>query len=269
MAILRDLGDANEGDFSRAPPVGTPLQRQIRAHYTRVDGSLNYSGYFSEMLGFPVDSSDFDSASGDDNGSSGSGSSSDCVIISPSSFIGKRSEGSFAIVAVGSEVTMEVSSIYQSAESVARFREKHDVSGEFDEEEVILEPVEAGEYVTAVHNTEPAFFYMYTHFIKDFHLYFPFTEFQLSMLRVLNVAPTQLSPNSWSFIKAYELVCFGLDIASPSVAVFFSFYQIKALFPNSVVSLSGQPNRGLFSLYSSNYKNYKDTFVRVRGGDRG
>jgi hypothetical protein len=145
---------------------------------------------------------------------------------------------------------MEVSSIYRSAESVASFREKHDVSGEFDEEEVILEPVEAGEYVTAVHNTEPAFFYMYTHFIKDFHLYFPFTEFQLSMLRVLNVAPTQLSPNSWSFIKAYELVCFGLDIASPSVAVFFSFYQIKALFPNSVVSLSGQPNRGLFNLYT-------------------
>ena len=101
MAILRDLGDANEGDFSRAPPVGTPLQRQIRAHYTRVDGSLNYSGYFSEILGFSFDSSDFDSASGDDNGSSGSGSSSDCVIISPSSFTRKRSEESFAIVAVG------------------------------------------------------------------------------------------------------------------------------------------------------------------------
>jgi hypothetical protein len=29
--------------------------------------------------------------------------------------------------------------------------------------------------------------------------------------------------------------------------------------------LSAQPNRGLFSLYSSNYKNYKDAFVRVRG----
>ncbi|KAK2384134.1 hypothetical protein QL285_071509 [Trifolium repens] len=125
MAILRYLGDANEGDFSRAPPVGTPLQRQIRAHYTRVDGSLNYSGYFSEILGFPVDSSDFDSASGDDNESSGSGSSSDCVIVSPSSFTGKRSEESFAIVAVGSEV-----------------REGNDVVEE-------ISPV-AGENVTAV-----------------------------------------------------------------------------------------------------------------------
>jgi hypothetical protein len=164
---------------------------------------------------------------------------------------------------------MEVSSIYQSAESVVKFRERHDVSGNFDEEHIILEPVDAGEYVTSVHTTDPAFFYMYTHFIKDFHLYFPFSEFQMSMLRVLNVAPTQLSPNSWSFIKAFELVCFGLDISEPSVAVFFSFYHIKKLFPNSIVSLSAQPHRGLFGLYSSNYKNYKDTFVRVRCGEGG
>jgi hypothetical protein len=52
------------------------------------------------------------------------------------------------------------------------------------------------------------------------------------------------------------------------VAVFFSFYHIKSLFPNNAVSLGAQPNRGLFSLYSSNYKNYKDAFVRVRGAER-
>jgi hypothetical protein len=91
----------------------------------------------------------------------------------------------------------------------------------------------------------------------------------MSILRVLNVAPTQLSPNSWSFIKAFELVCFGLDIYEPSVAVFFSFYHIKKLFPNYIVSLSAQPHRGLFGLYSSNYKNYKDTFMRVRCGEGG
>jgi hypothetical protein len=70
-----------------------------------------------------------------------------------------------------------------------------------------------------------------------------------------------------AFIKCFELGCFGLDISEPSVAVFFSFYQVKKLFPNSVVSLSSQPNRGLFGLYSFHYKNYKDSFVRVRGGE--
>jgi hypothetical protein len=164
-------------------------------------------------------------------------------------------------------MAMEVSSTYQSVEGVAKFIALYDVSGTFNESDVILEPVEEGEYVTCVPSSEPAFFYMYTRFIEDFHLYFPFTQFQMSMLRVLNVAPTQLSPNSWSFIKAFELVCFGLDISEPSVVVFFSFYHIKSLFPNNVVSLSAQPNRGLFGLYSSNYKNYKDAFVRVRGGE--
>jgi hypothetical protein len=142
----------------------------------------------------------------------------------------------------------------------------YDVSRNFDEEVVVLEPVREGEYVTSTHTTGPPFFYMYTHFIKDFNLYFPFTSFQASMLRALNIAPTQLHPNSWAFIKAFELICFGLDIYEPSVAVFFSFYPVKKLFPNSTVSLSSQPNRGLFGLYSSHYKNYKDTFVRVRGG---
>jgi hypothetical protein len=162
---------------------------------------------------------------------------------------------------------MEVSSLYESAESVAEFRKRLDVSGDFDEERVILEPVEAGEYVTSIHTADPPFFYMYTHFVRDFHLYFPFSDFQTSILRVLNVAPSQLSPNSWSFIKAFELICFGLDISEPSVAVFFSFYDIKKLFPNSIVSLSALPHRSLFSLFSSNYKNYKDTFVRVRGAE--
>jgi hypothetical protein len=145
-------------------------------------------------------------------------------IVAMLSFTGKRRDESLAIVAVGSEVTtIEVSSTYRSEESIADFRKLLDVSGDFDEENVVPEPVEDGEFVTSVHTIEPAFFYLYTNFIRDFHLYFPFKDFQTSMLRALNVTPIQLSPNSWSFIKAFELVCFGLDILEPSVAVFFFF----------------------------------------------
>jgi hypothetical protein len=68
---------------------------------------------------------------------------------------------------------MEISSAYQSEASVAEFRELYDVSGNFNEDEVILEPVGESEYVTSVLTTEPAFFYMYTNFIKDFHLCIP------------------------------------------------------------------------------------------------
>jgi hypothetical protein len=164
-------------------------------------------------------------------------------------------------------MAMEVSSIYRDLESVEAYRKKFDISGTFNEMDVVFEPVEEGEYVVEAPRSDLVTFFMYTKFIDDFHLFFPFTEFQQSMLRVLNVAPSQLSPNSWSFIKAFELVCYGFEVPEPSVAVFFSFYQVKSFLPHNVVSLSAQPNRGLFQLYSSNYKYYKDTFVRVRGAE--
>jgi hypothetical protein len=178
MVILRDLSEVDEGNPSPAPYLGTPLERQIRSHYTRVDGSLNHSGYFSEILGVPVSSSEFDSGSGDSS-SSNSGASRDCIIISPSSFTGKRREVSLAIVAVGQEVaTMEVSSTFQSEASIASYRAKYDVSGTCEEGDVILEPVRAGEFVTSVNTAEPPFFYMYTNLINQFNLFFPFTEFE-------------------------------------------------------------------------------------------
>jgi hypothetical protein len=68
-------------------------------------------------------------------------------------------------------------------------------------------------------------------------------------------------------LRAFELVCLGLDL-EPRLGVFFHFYQIKSLFPGKQVSISSQPNRGLFSLYASNFKNYKDTFFCVRCGPR-
>jgi hypothetical protein len=52
MVILRDLSEVNEGVSPQTPLVGSPLERQVHAHYTRADGSLNYNGYFSELLGF-------------------------------------------------------------------------------------------------------------------------------------------------------------------------------------------------------------------------
>jgi hypothetical protein len=130
MVILRDLSEVDEGNFSQVPYIGTPLELQVRAHYTRADGSLNRSGYYSEIWGVPVSSSEVDSSSDDSSSSSSSGASSDCVIISPSSFIGKRREVSLAIFVVGSEVaTMELSSRFQTEASIISYRAKYDVSG--------------------------------------------------------------------------------------------------------------------------------------------
>jgi hypothetical protein len=59
-------------------------------------------------------------------------------------------------------MAMEVSSTYQSVDSVAEYRGKFDVSGTFNENDVILEPVEEGEYVLGVPRSEHISFYMHT-----------------------------------------------------------------------------------------------------------
>ena len=66
MVILRDL----DNDDERSPPrpliIGSPLERQVREHFTRPDGSFDYSGYFSEVLGEPLSPRELESSSGDD-----------------------------------------------------------------------------------------------------------------------------------------------------------------------------------------------------------
>jgi hypothetical protein len=74
MVILRDLSEVDEGNFSQVPYIGTPLERQIRAHFNRADGSLNRSGYYSEIWGVPVNYSEIDYDSDDSSSSSSSSS---------------------------------------------------------------------------------------------------------------------------------------------------------------------------------------------------
>jgi hypothetical protein len=106
---------------------------------------------------------------------------------------------------------------------------------------------------------------MYSSVITNLNLWFPFTNFEFAILRALNVAPSQLHPNSWAFVKAYELVCLGLGL-EPRLVVFFHFYYIKSLSVGKLVSLSSQPNMGLFTLYASHVKNFRNTFFRIRCG---
>ncbi|GAU30848.1 hypothetical protein TSUD_365560 [Trifolium subterraneum] len=112
---------------------------------------------------------------------------------------------------------------------------------------------------------EPHYFYMYANVIQTLNLWFPLTYFEDTILRLLNVAPSQFHLNSWAFVKVYELLCNALDL-EPSLGVFFSFYHVKTLTPGRLVLVCAQPNKGLFKLFASNFKNYQDSFFRVRYG---
>jgi hypothetical protein len=162
---------------------------------------------------------------------------------------------------------METLSKYTSVESVQDFRDDVAMSDSGREEDVIIDPVGDQELVTTVSTQEPHYFYMFSKVMENLSLTLPFTDFEIEVLNALNVAPTQLHPNDWAFVRAFELVCLGLGL-EPRLGVFFHFYYVKSLTPGKPVSISSQPNMGLFTLYASNFKNYKNTFFRVRCGPR-
>ncbi|MCH79616.1 zinc finger protein [Trifolium medium] len=201
-----------------------------------------------EIFGFPLSPSD-----------------SDCFIIPRSSFTRKDLVRFNPVVLDDSPGGMETPSRFTTTESIRYFREVNKLYSDEDESQIIVEPMGEEELVTTVNGEEPHYFYMYDDVIRTFNLWFPFTGFEDTVLRILNIAPSQLHPNSWTFVKAFEIVCMGLGV-EPRLGVFFSFYQVKSLTPGKMVSLSSLPNKGLFTLFASNFKNYQDTFFRMRHG---
>ncbi|MED6117184.1 hypothetical protein PIB30_107624 [Stylosanthes scabra] len=49
-------------------------------------------------------------------------------------------------------------------------------------------------------------FFMYTCVFAEIGIRFPFTKFECAVLRQLNCAPSQMHPNSWAFIQAFEVL---------------------------------------------------------------
>ncbi|RDX64848.1 hypothetical protein CR513_56545, partial [Mucuna pruriens] len=72
------------------------------------------------------------------------------------------------------------------------------------------------------------FFYLYDTLHSKLGIQLPFTHFERSVLQALNVAPTQLHPNSWAFVRAFELLCEDLGKA-PTLGVFFWFFTPRKM----------------------------------------
>jgi len=68
----------------------------------------------------------------------------------------------------------------------------------------------------------------------------PFSRFEREVLTKINVAPTQLYPNSWTFFKAFDIL-FGFLGCAPSVDIFLHFFEVKRQRNNLWVTLSNVP----------------------------
>ncbi|MED6171446.1 hypothetical protein PIB30_040826 [Stylosanthes scabra] len=71
-------------------------------------------------------------------------------------------------------------------------------------------------------------FFMYTCVFAEIGVHFPFTEFEYAVLRQLNCAPSHIHPNSWGFIRAFEVLMDYLQ-EEPSMSLFFYLFQAKGV----------------------------------------
>ncbi|KOM37947.1 hypothetical protein LR48_Vigan03g132900 [Vigna angularis] len=117
-------------------------------------------------------------------------------------------------------------------------------------------------------NATHDFFYSYASPFYDLYVRLPLTNFQMEVLRTLNVAPTQLHPNSWGYMQAFAIMCQALAIR-PTVALFLRFFRCRPVAKKGWVSLISEPGDALLELYSQSYKGFKDKFFKVSILDSG
>ena len=90
----------------------------------------------------------------------------------------------------------------------------------------------------------------------------PFSSFERELLTEINVAPAQLHPNSWAFIRAFSTL-FSHFGCYPSVDVFLDFFEAKSPRKNLRVSFSGIAGRIILTLFQQSYKGFRGKFFRV------
>ena len=95
------------------------------------------------------------------------------------------------------------------AEFCTELRKCHRICGnnarEEDYELVAPDSDERVCFPTSVEGERPSF-YAYEYFFSQLNVTFPFTAFETDLLWSCNIAPSQLHPNSWGFIKIFQLL---------------------------------------------------------------
>ncbi|KOM38158.1 hypothetical protein LR48_Vigan03g154000 [Vigna angularis] len=103
---------------------------------------------------------------------------------------------------------------------------------------------------------------MYVTFFTHLFIRVPFTEFQTAVLREVNVAPTQLHPNSWAAVQAFMAMCSAVGV-TPTVPVFFYYFAVRPSSSGGWVSFRSVRDRTLFRPFSDSFKNFKQHYFKI------
>jgi len=100
------------------------------------------------------------------------------------------------------------------------------------------------------------FIYIYTCLFTNLHNSLSFDEITMGVLRILNVAPTQLHHNSWVVLQVFQLI-YDLFRLRSSPQSFLFYYNSHPTNPMGWLSLSSHLGSILFAPFTSLYKNFK------------
>ena len=88
----------------------------------------------------------------------------------------------------------------------------------------------------------------------------------MGVLCALNVAPTQLHPNSWAYLQAFRVLCQSLYL-EPSPYAFLYFYDTRPHQPTTWLSLISRPSISRLDAFSQSFKHFK-VIVKEKGEAR-
>ena len=131
------------------------------------------------------------------------------------------------------------------------FAKRHD-------DDIAVLPCNLGEPVCGDEraNDGVPFFYFYQVVFKTIGMRLPFSRFEKELLTEINAASAQLYPNSWAFVKAFDIL-FGFLGCAPSVDIFLHFFEVKRQKNNLWVTLSNVPGRVLLTPFQNSFTGWK------------
>lgn len=265
MVKIYVLDDENR-ESERVRSLLADRVSEIFARKASYPNEKAYNRALDKAFGAPSGTS---SSSSSDSSSSETTLSDDLVSpLSGSTFVRRPDFSAFGraqLSIMGSEYVTLNTSLCLDAEELERWRSQFTLSSDGNEGRLTLEPCVEGENVcmTSPSDGRPAHTYLYQTLVDGIHVRLPFSPFECGVLNLINVAPTQLHPNGWGFMRAFAVVCEALGI-TPTVGLFFSFYQVKGCSTGNWVYISAQKGKGFLVGYRNSYKLWKNKFFRVR-----
>lgn len=72
------------------------------------------------------------------------------------------------------------------------------------------------------------YFYLHLPVIHELEVLVPFTLFEVDFLIPVNVAPSHITPNVWSILTDFHIICYSLGVLP---TIFLPFFRINLIKP--------------------------------------